>query len=230
MSASSARWTRRLGLRSPARPASALASQSSRSTWCPGTTPGFNSQGRQASPPDPPVPVWTVAAFPPVVGDGQRLATFGDKSIGPAEPGLPAPPHQPCHRVIRRAMWRTAPQWRRTVSPGRRPRRRRVSPYSFSPFQPALAMWPENGFNSPMWLPRTRPDVATRVGLADPLVDLLDLLKERISAFRKHVGCVPEREVTTRTQSLPGSHVAELWIDPVPRRGGENEVESLRPA
>ena len=36
----------------------------------------------------------TVAAFPPVVGDGQRLAALGHNSIGPAEPGLPATPHQ----------------------------------------------------------------------------------------------------------------------------------------
>jgi len=33
-------------------------------------------------------------------------------------------------------------------------------------------------------LPGTRPDAATRVGLADLLVDLLDLVKERIPAFR----------------------------------------------
>jgi len=50
----------------------------------------------------------SVTAFPPVVGYGQRLAAFGhnsippheipgfreDPGIGPAEPGLPATPHQ----------------------------------------------------------------------------------------------------------------------------------------
>jgi len=36
----------------------------------------------------------TVAALPPAVGDGQLLAAFGDDSIGPAEPGLPATSHQ----------------------------------------------------------------------------------------------------------------------------------------
>ena len=41
----------------------------------------------------PTVLTQTVAAFPPVVGDGQRLAAFGHNQIGPAEPDLPATPN-----------------------------------------------------------------------------------------------------------------------------------------
>ena len=41
----------------------------------------------------PTVQTREVAAFPPVVADGQRLAGFGRNSIGPAGPGLPAAPH-----------------------------------------------------------------------------------------------------------------------------------------
>src|SRR5262249_55004370 len=59
--------------------------------------PSLVMQGEAGLPLQTPTePVQTVAAFPPAVGDGQRLAAFGHNSIGPAEPGLPPTLHPTC--------------------------------------------------------------------------------------------------------------------------------------
>ena len=71
--------------------------------------------------------------------------------------------------------------------------------------------------------------VVLRQPLTDLVVDLLDLLEERVAAHRAHVVGAPEREVPVRPEHLVGPPVAHVGVDPVPRRRGVHEVEGVLP-
>jgi hypothetical protein len=63
--------------------------------------------------------------------------------------------------------------------------------------------------------------------LADLVVEVLDLARERIAAFREHVRCAPKRKVAPRAQQLPSPRVARRRIKPVPGRRSKDEIEPL---
>ena len=75
--------------------------------------------------------------------------------------------------------------------------------------------------------PRPGADGVRRHPLADLLVDLLDLLEERIAPIGEHVPLRPKRQVPAGPQRLPGPLVPHPWVDPVPGRGREYQADRL---
>jgi hypothetical protein len=73
--------------------------------------------------------------------------------------------------------------------------------------------------------PRPGANRVRRHPLADLVVDLLDLLEERIAPIGEHVPLRPKRQVPSRPQRLPGALVPHPWVDPVPRRGREHQAD-----
>ena len=72
----------------------------------------------------------------------------------------------------------------------------------------------------------TRPRIGIgRKALADLLVDLLQLPKERVTAIRKDVAGISEGKVTSAAKGLPRLAVPHFRIDPLPGGGGEHQVE-----
>lgn len=66
-----------------------------------------------------------------------------------------------------------------------------------------------------------------RQSLTDLVVDLLDLDEERIPVVGDDVLCSPERELAPRSQCFGGLHAADTRVDPMPGRGGEDQIERL---
>jgi len=73
--------------------------------------------------------------------------------------------------------------------------------------------------------PRPEADRARRQPFADLLVDVLDLLEERIASIRKHVLLRPQGQVPAGPQRLPGALVPRSRVDPVPRSGREHQAD-----
>jgi hypothetical protein len=76
-------------------------------------------------------------------------------------------------------------------------------------------------------LARSGPGRAVRQSLADLLVDLLDLIEERITPIGEHVLLGPQGQVPAGPQCLPGPLVPHTRVDPVPRRGREHQADRL---
>jgi hypothetical protein len=74
-------------------------------------------------------------------------------------------------------------------------------------------------------LPRPRADRVRRHSLADLVVDVLDLLEERIAAIGEHVLLRPQRQVPAGPQRLPGPPVPDTGVHPVPGRGREHQAD-----
>ena len=75
--------------------------------------------------------------------------------------------------------------------------------------------------------PRPGADGVRRHPLADLVVDLLDLLEERIAPIGEHVPLRPKRQVPAGPQRLPGPLVPHPWVDPVPGCGREYQADRL---
>jgi hypothetical protein len=73
--------------------------------------------------------------------------------------------------------------------------------------------------------PRPWPRRIRRLSLADLVVDVLDLFKERIAPVREHVLLRPKRQVSSWSQRLPGTLVPHPRVDPVPGRGREHQAD-----
>ena len=76
--------------------------------------------------------------------------------------------------------------------------------------------------------PRPGPGHAGRQPPADLLVDLLDLVEERITPVREHVLLLPDGQVPARPQRFPSPPVPHARIHPVPRGGREHQADRLR--
>jgi hypothetical protein len=74
-------------------------------------------------------------------------------------------------------------------------------------------------------LARPESDRTVRPPLADLVVDVLDLVEERVAPVREHVLLRPERQVPPWPQRLPGTLVPHPWVDPVPGRGREHQAD-----
>jgi hypothetical protein len=72
-----------------------------------------------------------------------------------------------------------------------------------------------------------RPHVA-RPGLADVLVDRLDLGEERVEAQGKGMGCLPDGHVPAGAQHRVGLGPPHRRVDPMPRGGRVHEVVRTR--
>ena len=77
-------------------------------------------------------------------------------------------------------------------------------------------------------LTRPRPRRAGRQPFADLVVDVLDLLEERVAAVGKGVLGRPEGEMTAGPQRLPRPLVADGGVDPVPGGGRVHQAERVR--
>jgi len=77
----------------------------------------------------------------------------------------------------------------------------------------------------PLELARPRPGIPRGGSLSDILVDLLDLNEEGVTVDWEHVGGSPKAEVASWAQRLPCLVVAHFWIDPMPSRCSEYEIE-----
>jgi hypothetical protein len=75
--------------------------------------------------------------------------------------------------------------------------------------------------------PRPGADRVRRHPLADLVVDLLDLLEERIAPIGEHVLGRPKRQVPAGPQRLPGPLVPHPRVDPVPGSGREYQAHRL---
>jgi hypothetical protein len=64
-----------------------------------------------------------------------------------------------------------------------------------------------------------------REGLADLVIDLLQLVEERVAVVGDHVARPPQREVAARLQGVGRPAVAHSGVDPVPRGRGEDQRE-----
>ena len=77
-----------------------------------------------------------------------------------------------------------------------------------------------------LWkLPRPGPGGVSRQSVPDPVVNGLNLAKERVTVVREDVGGTPERQMSSRFEQLRGLVGIPIWVQPVPCRRGEHQVE-----
>jgi hypothetical protein len=73
----------------------------------------------------------------------------------------------------------------------------------------------------------SRAPLAGRLPRADLVVDVLDLVEERVAALGEHVSRRPDGQVAVGPQRVPGSLIADRRVDPVPGRGRVHEPVGL---